>query len=208
MKSLFCSHNITLLRFKTVCRARIDLGFLIEGSSSVVRSGRKNFQRIKLFVKELIRRFTISTRETRIGAVVFSSRAQLVLRFSTSARIVNRAVNRIKYLRGGRNIGQALRYVGRYLYKGKSRCGRRRVLILITSGTSQDRVGRPAKVLHAEGVELYTVAVGKVSLRNLLRIATDTKHVLVTGYRGLMTIVRTLKDRICHSPGNSESIKK
>ena len=158
--------------------------------------------KIKLFLKELTRRFTISSRQTRVGIVVFSSYAKVVLRFSANIGAVYRAIDRIRVMRGRRrNIGRALRYAGTRLFRGKARCGRRRVLILITSGKSRDRMSRPARAIHSGGVELYAVAVGRVKLRSLLKVTTDARHVLIAGYSGLLAKARSLKERICYSPG-------
>ena len=71
----------------------------------------------------------------------------------------------------------------------------------MTTGTSRDNVIRPARILHAVGVEVYTVGVGRVSVRYLRKIATDRYHVYSVTVRSLMTIVRTVKDKMCHSPG-------
>ena len=94
-------------------------------------------------------------------------------------------------------------FVKRYLFQGKPTCGRRRVLVLVTAGVSRDDVVRPARILHAAGVEVYTVGVGRVSVRYLRKIATDRFHVFSANVGSLLTIVRTLKDKMCHSPGTS-----
>lgn len=75
------------------------------------------------------------------------------------------------------------------------------MLILVTTGVSRDNVVRPARILHAAGVEVYTVGLRRVSVRYLRKIATDRFHVFSTNVRSLLTIVRTLKDKMCHSPG-------
>lgn len=75
--------------------------------------------------------------------------------------------------------------------------------MLVTTGVSRDDVVRPARILHAAGVEVYTVGVGRVSVRYLRKIATDRLHVFSANVGSLLTIVRTLKDKMCHSPGKS-----
>ena len=100
-----------------------------------------------------------------------------------------------------RNTGQALLYAKKSFFNGKPRCGRRRVLILITTGTSRDDVVRPARVLHAMGVEVYSIGVGSVSFKYLRTVSTNRYHVFVVSARRLVTIVRTVKDKMCYSPG-------
>ena len=60
---------------------------------------------------------------------------------------------------------------------------------------------RPAEALKGAGVEIFTIGIGSIRRTSLVRVTTDTKHVFVVGYTQLLSIVRTLKDRICYSPG-------
>ena len=200
----FClSLSVLFFRFSTVCTARVDLGFLVEASSTVVRSGRRNFQRVIRFVRETVRRFTISRRAAHIGVVTYASRTRPVIGFSgsyTRGRVYG-AIRRIRALRGRGRLGRALYYVRRYLFRGKPQCGRRRILIVLTAGRSIDRVRRPAVALQGAGVEIFMVGIGRISSRSLVRVTTDRRHVFVVGFTQLYTIVRTLKDRICFSPG-------
>ena len=183
----------------TVCTARVDLGFLIDASSS----GRRNIKRIVQFVRETVRRFTISSRATRIGVVTYASRPRRIIRFSGSynRQRIYGAIGGIRVLGRGRRLGRALSYTRRYLFRGKPQCGRRRVLIVVTTGRWVGRVKRPAEALKGAGVEIFTIGIGSISRRSLLRVTTDRKHVLVVGYTQLLSIVRTLKDKICYSPG-------
>ena len=182
-----------------VCRARIDLGFLVDASLSKFSS-----RVILQYIKETVRRFKISSTGVRIGIVTYTSRPTLVMRFGrTYARLqIYRVVNRIRLRgRGGRYLGRALAYTGRYLFIGKPRCGRRKVLIVLTTGESRDRIRLPALRLFASGVEIYAIGIGRVRRRSLLQIAAASTHVFNVGARRLVSITRTIKDRICSSPG-------
>ena len=121
----------------------------------------------------------------------------------TYARLqIYRVVNRIRLRgRGGRYLGRALAYTGRYLFIGKPRCGRRKVLIVLTTGESRDRIRIPGLRLFASGVEIYAIGIGRVRRRSLLQIATASTHVFNVAARRLVSITRTIKDRICSSPG-------
>ena len=195
--AFYCSSSFSLL--STVCTARVDLGFLIDATSS----GRRYLQRVVQFVRETVRRFTISSSATRIGVVTYASRARRIIGLSGaySRRRIYNAVGRIRILRGGRRLGKALSYARLYLFRGKPQCGRRRVLIVLAAGRALDRVRRPANALKGVGVEIFVIGLGSVSRRSLLRLTTDTKHVFAVGRTRLLSIVRTLKDRICYSPG-------
>ena len=177
----------------------MDLGFLIDATSSV----RLYLQQVLQFVRETVRRFTISSSATRIGVETYASRARRIIGLSGaySRKSIYNAVGRIRILRGGRRLGRGLSYTRLYLFRGKPQCGRRRVLIVLAAGQSLDRVRRPANALKGVGVEIFAIGLGRVSRRSLLKITTDTKHVFAVGVTRLLSIVRTLKDRICYSPG-------
>ena len=100
----------------TVCRLRVDLAFLVDGSGSVEKQRKGNFMRVLDFVKTLISFFPISARQTRVGLVVFSNRPYLIFRFNryNSKTSLLKAVDRVRYPYGGTKLGRALRYVSRY----------------------------------------------------------------------------------------------
>ena len=106
-----------------VCRRRLDLAFLVDGSGSIESYGRGNFRRCLKFVKEVVASFHISPRQTRVGIVLFSSRAYLVFDFRRyrDKRSVLYAIDRIRYPRGGTYIGRALRFARQRLFTTRSK---------------------------------------------------------------------------------------
>ncbi|XP_031557395.1 collagen alpha-1(XII) chain-like, partial [Actinia tenebrosa] len=171
-----------------VCNRRIDLGFLIDVSSRV---GRTNIKYIRLYVKEMVRRFRVTSRLTRVGIVTYSSRQRRIIRLTRarSNRDVNRALGRIQIRRGRRRTGSGLRYAKRYLFEGKPKCGRKRVLIVLTTGASADGVRRPAKSLENIGVEIFVVVPNKGGRKQMHQIATSRLHVVTMAYARLINIV-------------------
>ena len=109
--------------FLAVCRARLDLAILIDGSGSINHSDRSNFRRCLNFVKRIVASFTVSSSYTRVGVALFSSRTWLVFNFNRyrNKRQIFRAIDRIRYPRGGTRIGSALRFVKYRLFRGSRR---------------------------------------------------------------------------------------
>lgn len=103
-----------------VCKAKLDLGFVIDGSGSV---GIKNFKRCLQFIKNMVRKFVLSRRFTRIGAVLYNTRAYKIFGFNRygNKNQVLKAVSLIRYPRGGTKTGRALRYAYRYLFRRSKR---------------------------------------------------------------------------------------
>ena len=115
----------------TVCRRRLDLAFLIDGSGSIEAYGRGNFRRCLNFVKRVVASFGISPSQTRVGIVLFSSRARLIANFRSyrNKQSVLHAIGRIRYPRGGTRIGRALRFAKYQLFR--KRTSRRKVSVKI-----------------------------------------------------------------------------
>lgn len=164
---------------------------------------RSQSRQIKQFLRETVRRFTISTRAARIGLITYAYHAVGLLRFTGgyTRGLVNNAINRIRILSGQRRLGSALYYAKQYLFVGNPQCGRRRILIILTAGRSVDGVLRPAQSLQGAGVEIFMVDAGTVGSHTLFRVATDRHHVFRVAFAKLFTILRPLKEKICYSPG-------
>lgn len=177
-----------------VCRARVDLGFVVDGSGSV---GKRNFGRCIKFIKNLVSSFTIHRRFTRVGIVVYSNRPipQFSFgRYQDKNSLVN-MIGRIQYPRGGTKTGYALHFARGYLY-GKS--NRRKVLVVITDGRSYDRVNAPARALRRMGVEIFALGVGRrYNSRQLIQMASNRRHVITASFKNLGSMVRIIKQKAC-----------
>ena len=196
-----CDHPLII--FFLVCKARIDLGFLVDGTNTVLRSGSSIYQQVIEFLREFVRQFAISRTAARIGIVTYASQSKTLIGFSrlyTRGQVYT-AIRQIRELGGKRRLGKALTYAKTSLYRGKPQCGRRRILICLTGGASIDQVQKPAVALMEAGVEIFMIGVGRVDSSTLLQVATDRRHLFVIGFTQLYTIVKTIKDSICHSPG-------
>ena len=190
--------------FNLACTIPVDLGFLVDGSGSIEYQGKGNFPRILNFVKSVVSFFQISRGKSRIGFVLFSSRPFPIFgfrRYSSKAEIL-RAIERVRYPRGGTKIGKALDFTRNYLFKGRSVGRRKRVLVLLTDGISQDRVGPAASRVKATGTEVFTIGLGKkVKRRQLLQVATDRNHMMSVSFSTLVTLIQKLKNQVCQKAG-------
>lgn len=185
---------IIYLFISTVCKARLDLGFIVDGSGSV---GRANFIRCLNFIKNLVSSFVISPGHSRVGLLIYSHRVIPVFSFGQRPRLrgVLRAISRIRYPGGGTKTGKALSYSRRYLF---ARSSLRKILILMTDGKSYDRVKKPAAVLRNMGVQVFALGVGKrYSMKQLLQIASNRRHVFTADFRNLGSFVRAIKQKAC-----------
>ncbi|XP_013851674.2 vitrin isoform X3 [Sus scrofa] len=152
------------------CLNSADIGFVIDGSSSV---GTGNFRTVLQFVANLSKEFDISDTDTRVGAVQYTYEQRLEFGFdqyTTKPDVLN-AIKRVGYWSGGTSTGAAINYALEQLFK-KSKPNKRKLMILITDGRSYDDVRIPAMVAHHKGVITYAIGVAWAAQEELEIIAT------------------------------------
>ncbi|XP_072714232.1 vitrin isoform X3 [Ciconia boyciana] len=180
------------------CLNSADIGFVIDGSSSV---GTNNFRTVLQFVANISKEFEISDTDTRIGAVQYTYEQRLEFSFdkySTKQDVLS-AIKRISYWSGGTSTGAAISYASEQLFS-KSKPNKRKIMILITDGRSYDDVRVPAMTAHQNGVIAYAVGVAWAAQDELEAIATDpdTEHsFFVDEFDNLYRFVNQLIQNIC-----------
>ncbi|KFP32195.1 Vitrin, partial [Colius striatus] len=180
------------------CLNSADIGFVIDGSSSV---GTSNFRTVLQFVANISKEFEISDTDTRIGAVQYTYEQRLEFSFdkySTKQDVLS-AIKRISYWSGGTSTGAAISYASEQLFS-KSKRNKRKIMILITDGRSYDDVRVPAMAAHQNGVIAYSVGVAWAAQDELEDIATDPdkEHsFFVEDFDKLYSFVNPLIQNIC-----------
>ncbi|NXQ14117.1 VITRN protein, partial [Peucedramus taeniatus] len=180
------------------CLNAADIGFVIDGSSSV---GTSNFRTVLQFVANISKEFEISDTDTRIGAVQYTYEQRLEFSFdkySTKQDVLN-AIKRISYWSGGTSTGAAISYASEQLFS-KSKPNKRKIMILITDGRSYDDVSMPAMAAHQNGVIAYSIGVAWAAPDELEAIASDPakEHsFFVDEFDNLYCYVNQLIQNIC-----------
>ncbi|XP_069881467.1 vitrin isoform X3 [Dipodomys merriami] len=152
------------------CFNSADIGFVIDGSSSV---GTGNFRTVLQFVANISREFEISDTDTRIGAVQYTYEQRLEFgfdRYRSKADVLS-AIKRVGYWSGGTSTGAAIQYALEQLFQ-QSKPNKRKLMILITDGRSYDDVRVPAMAAHHRGVITYAVGVAWAAQEELEIMAT------------------------------------
>ena len=186
----------------------MDLGFLIDSSYNLRRSGRGAFKILTRYMARLLYSLRFSRQETRVGVITYASRPRLLFRFNRFFRASSMlsAIRRIRLQRGRLMIGRALYYARRYLFRGRRQCGRKRVLVVFASARSADRVQRVGRVLRRMGIEVFVVGIGRrFSKRQLFKIATNGVHVFTASLRTLDAVLDTIRVKACSGILSSSS---
>ncbi|NXN92002.1 VITRN protein, partial [Rhinopomastus cyanomelas] len=180
------------------CLNSADIGFVIDGSSSV---GTSNFHTVLQFVANISREFEISDTDTRVAAVQYTYEQRLEFSFdeySTKQDVLS-AIKHISYWSGGTSTGAAISFASEQLFS-KSKPNKRKIMILITDGRSYDDVRVPAMAAHRNGVIAYSIGVAWAAQDELEDIATDPdkEHsFFVDDFDNLYQFVNPLIRNIC-----------
>ncbi|XP_067894261.1 cochlin [Heterodontus francisci] len=155
------------------CYNSVNLGFLIDGSSSV---GDINFRTVLNFISEIVKQFDIHQIGARVGAAQFTydQRTEFDLGDYLTKDAVLNAISNIRYWSGGTATGEAITYATKNLF-GKLKNSNLNVLIVITDGQSYDDVKAPATVAHQSGTIIYSVGISWAMQDELKAMASEPK---------------------------------
>ncbi|XP_060919767.1 cochlin [Labrus mixtus] len=185
-----------LLCSKT-CYNSVNIGFLIDGSSSV---GDGNFRMVLDLLAGISRSFDISDVGAHIGAVQFTydQRLEFGLFDHHNKEDAINALKRIPYMSGGTATGAAINYATQNLFR---RTGPgRNFLIVVTDGQSYDDVRGPAMAALKQGITIFSVGVAWAPLDDLKAMSSEPKdsHTFFTReFTGLEKFIPQLVRGIC-----------
>ncbi|XP_077394939.1 cochlin isoform X2 [Festucalex cinctus] len=188
MDALLCSRT---------CHNAANIGFLIDGSSSV---GDPNFRTVLDFLAAVADKFDISDMGTSVGAVQFTydQRLEFGPREHASKDGVKAALRGIPYMSGGTATGSAISYAAQNLFRPTS--AGRNFLIVVTDGQSYDDVGGPALAAQNQGISVFSVGVAWAPMDDLRAMASQPKdeHIFFSRhFGGLEDLVDDLVHAIC-----------
>ena len=98
------------------CRSVVDIAFIIDSSGSI---GRRNWERMKRFVKAMVSKLDVSNAATHIAAIAYSNNPEIVWRFRyfQGTDEVNRVIDRMRWQRGFTYTDKALQLADRDLFQ-------------------------------------------------------------------------------------------
>ncbi|XP_065057183.1 coadhesin-like [Rhopilema esculentum] len=167
------------------CKRAIDLGIIMDASTSVKRS---NYNKVKIFIKELSEDFEISKTGTHFGILHYSGSAKLdfTMRDSQYYNRINlkAKIDSIPYSYGSTRTDRALRLADQQFFcSGCNPAGRPQVLLVITDGNTNkgsEDLGTASQGMKDKGVTVLSLGIGpQISKAELELIASvaDDRHV-------------------------------
>uniref|UniRef100_UPI00398F02EA collagen alpha-1(XXVIII) chain-like n=1 Tax=Pristiophorus japonicus TaxID=55135 RepID=UPI00398F02EA len=186
----------------------LELVFVIDSSESV---GPENFEIVKEFVSALIDRVSGSSEATRIGVILYSLEAQIIIHLwqGASPEKVKAAVQDMPYLGEGTYTGTAMKMANQVFRSARKDV--HKVAIVITDGQTdkRDPTHLDTAVMEAHAVHTEVFVIGIVNTSdpfyfsfkkemNLIASDPDEEHVyLINDFMTLPTLETKLFSRIC-----------
>ncbi|GAB1288997.1 Cartilage matrix protein [Apodemus speciosus] len=188
-----------------LCRTRpTDLVFVVDSSRSVRPV---EFEKVKVFLSQVIESLDVGPNATRVGLVNYAStvKPEFPLRAHGSKAALLQAVRRIQPLSTGTMTGLALQFaITKALSDAEG--GRARspdiskVVIVVTDGRPQDSVRDVSERARASGIELFAIGVGRVDKATLRQIASEPQdeHVdYVESYNVIEKLAKKFQEAFC-----------
>lgn len=155
---------------------------------------------MKEFMKKLASSFNVSSNQTRVGTIIYSTNSTLAFSLDQHSTIneTYSAIDNITYPGGGTYTGQALwEAVTRLFNDSVTRANITQVLVLITDGVSTDDVAEHANSLSSKLV--YIVAVGQnyevTQLRTI--VGNKSERIHPAEFNTLQAVADSVRGSIC-----------
>nr|CAD2165253.1 unnamed protein product [Meloidogyne enterolobii] len=153
----------------------VDVVLLLDGSGSV---GDSTFRLQTQFARQLAQLLNISVSGSHLAIIQFSEQPQLEIALNqyTNLQQLEVALQKIKFIGGATNTGQALQFTLDTAFQGARGGSVPKVVIVLTDGQSQDEVAEAAQRLRDAHVLVY--AIGVSNLVNVQQLHQMTGNVL------------------------------
>ncbi|TRY89145.1 hypothetical protein DNTS_018070, partial [Danionella cerebrum] len=178
-----------------------DLVFIADGSWSV---GDRDFERAKRWLMNLTAGFEVSPRHTQVAVVQYSDSPRLEIplgQHGTTADLIH-AIKEIGYLGGNTRTGRAIRFAVDHVFESSRRSDvKKRIMVVVTDGKSQDDVTDPSLEARARGITVFAVGVGsEITTSELVTIANEPQQEYVLyaeDYSDIERIRDAMEQKIC-----------
>ncbi|XP_078488492.1 integrin alpha-8 [Ciona intestinalis] len=200
-------------------RGKIDIVLVVDQSGSVNQC---NFQKVKRWLRDIVRSFNLGVTEQDVGVVVYSKKATtstvVDLGFSdynsdghTKKQEMTKILKKLAYEGGQTYTGYAFKLANEMLTGNKSRPDAKKMIILLTDGATTAantlQLKDELEVSRAGNVMILAVGVGKFNQTELIQIAGDRKNFFaVTKFSELEKVRDKLRSSV--SVGNLEGSLK
>ncbi|XP_065439669.1 collagen alpha-6(VI) chain-like isoform X2 [Chrysemys picta bellii] len=151
-----------------------DIVLLVDSSNSL---GNKAFPSMKSFISKMISHLTATPNQYRIALAQYSDDLHVEFQldvYKAKNPMLNYVKKNVVFKGGSVKTGNALREVHKTFFKGPgSGRDKERILVVLTSGASEDAVVEPATILKSDGIKIIAMGIQDVSPQELQSMATS-----------------------------------
>ncbi|XP_031436024.1 matrilin-3b isoform X2 [Clupea harengus] len=196
-----------------MCKSRpLDLVFIIDSSRSVRPA---EFEKIKIFLSDMVDTLEIGSDATRVAVVNYAStvKIEFLLKTHFNKGDLKQALARIDPLATGTMTGLAIKTAMDEAFTEES--GARpiskniaKVGIILTDGRPQDTVEEVSASVRASGVEIYAVGVDRADMESLRLMASQPldDHVFyVESFGVIEKLTSKFRETLCEEVRGTES---
>ncbi|XP_073775638.1 matrilin-3b isoform X3 [Danio rerio] len=187
------------------CKSRpLDLVFIIDSSRSVRPA---EFEKVKIFLSEMVNSLDIGSDATRVALVNYASTVNIEFHLKKyfSKAEVKQAFSRIDPLSTGTMTGMAIKTAMEQVFTENAgarplKKGIGKVAIIVTDGRPQDKVEEVSAAARASGIEIYAVGVDRAEMRSLKQMASQPldDHVFyVETYGVIEKLTSKFRETLC-----------
>ncbi|XP_053531901.1 matrilin-3a isoform X3 [Ictalurus punctatus] len=187
------------------CRSRpLDLIFIIDSSRSV-RPG--EFEKVKVFLSDMVDTLDIGADATRVAVVNYAStvKIEFLLKDHLKKGSMKHAISIIEPLAAGTMTGLAIKKAMEDAFTEQSGARPKsqnitKVAIIVTDGRPQDQVEEVSATARASGIEIYAVGVDRADMRSLKLMASNPleDHVFyVETYGVIEKLTSKFRETLC-----------
>lgn len=187
------------------CRSRpLDLVFIIDSSRSVRPA---EFEKVKVFLSDMVDTLDIGTDATRVAVVNYAStvKIEFFLKDHLKKEKMKQAISIIEPLAAGTMTGLAIKKAMEEAFTEQSGARPRsqkiaKVAIIVTDGRPQDQVEEVSAAARATGIEIYAVGVDRADIQSLKLMASNPleDHVFyVETYGVIEKLTSKFRETLC-----------
>ncbi|XP_062980913.1 collagen alpha-6(VI) chain-like [Elgaria multicarinata webbii] len=172
-----------------------DIVLLIDSSDAV---GRRAFPSVKSFVNRIISSLPIGPNKYRVALVQYSDDVHIEVQlddFKARNPMLTHIKKSFTFRGGSLRTGNAIQTVRETFFK-TPRKDRNQILVVSTSGRSEDAVEDAAKVLQDEGIKVIALGTQDASLQELEAMATHPFYYYFDTPRDLLMFSANMSDVI------------
>ncbi|XP_043926008.1 matrilin-3 [Protopterus annectens] len=188
-----------------ICKSRpMDLVFILDSSRSVRPA---EFEKVKVFIADMIDTLEIGAVATRIAVVNYASTVNIEFHLKSyfNKLDIQRAISRIPPLSAGTMTGLAIEATMTNVFTVESGARPKhlnisKVAIIVTDGRPQDKVQDVAARARSNNIEIYAIGVDRADMQSLRLMASEPldDHVFyVETYGVIEKLTSKFRETLC-----------